>query len=79
MDQHEAESKGGGGADFCRLCLRHYGDRCPEVGRCMLCSSLSYLTNRALVDLLEKVVTLIVNQNEGGEVLNLYFPHGFHT
>ena len=29
--------KEGGGADFCRLCLRHYGDRRPEVGRCMLC------------------------------------------
>ena len=39
----------------------------------------SYLTNRALVDLLEKVITLIVNKDECGEVLNLDFPDGFHA
>lgn len=41
--------------------------------------AVSYLTNRALVDLLEKVITLVVNKDECGEVLNLDFPDGFHA
>ena len=41
--------------------------------------AVSYLTNRALVDLLEKIITLIVNKDKCGEVLNLNFPDGFHA
>lgn len=29
--------------------------------------------------LFEEVVALVINQNECGEVLNMYLPNGFHT
>ena len=33
----------------------------------------------ALAEVAEEVVSLVVDQNEGGEVLHLNFPNGFHT
>ena len=33
----------------------------------------------ARLQLLEEVVTLVVHQDEGREVLNLYLPDGFHA
>ena len=49
----------------------HTFEAMPDTG------SLTFA--RCLLELLEEVVTLIVNNDEGGEVLDVDLPHGLHT
>ena len=41
--------------------------------------SLPRLTDRALLDRLEKIVALVVHEDEGGEILHCDFPDSFHS
>jgi hypothetical protein len=38
-----------------------------------------FLADWAGVQIAEKVVPLVVDENEGGELLHINFPHGFHS
>ena len=51
----------------------------PLLPSSSLVSSGVLLTHRAVVDLLEEVVALVVHEDEGREVFDLDLPDGFHA
>lgn len=54
----------------------------PSYAGAFLISLSSLLQNRASgarFQLLEEVVTLVIHENKGGEVLNFYLPDGLHS
>ena len=40
---------------------------------------LNYRASGAGLELFEEVVSLVIHENEGGEVLHLYLPNGLHA
>ena len=71
-----AEQKKRRKQNLCQECLRLVYSMCVCV---YAKTKLQLVASAARFDLLEKVVALVVNEDECGEVLNLDFPNSFHA